>query len=789
MITRKTVLLLVPHLGGGGAERVTALLAGGLPEEKFCVHLGLVIAGQNAASQNSRSALPPSVTVHRLGARRVRGGAWRLLRLVWRVRPDLIVSNMFHLNFLVLLLRPFMPRKTRCVIRQNGMTAPATGIGSGTRALYRILYPRADKIVCQTDAMARELGALLGSERNLCVLPNPVEPNPVEADGAAVSHATDSALRGPGPHLLAVGRLTREKGFDLLLPAFARALGQFPAARLTILGEGPDEAVLKAMSRELGIAERMSFAGYVADHRELGERFAAASLFVLSSRHEAMSNALLEAAAAGLPIVATPTLGDVKALLSGAPGTWVAQEISAEALGESLVEALGALRPKERFTHAWLAPFRMENALAGYESLIDSVLGSVNTIGADSAAVRHIAYLVPTLDRMGGAERQVALLAQGLAGRGWRVTVVALSGMGGDAAAELRASGVAFLSLEMRKGLADPRGWLRLNAWLRRERPEILHAHLPHAAWMARWSRLFAPRCVVIDTIHTAGTGTAGRRLGYRWSNWLADRVTSVSQGAAEAWIAAGMVPRNKIEIVPNGIDTEKWKPDPSVRVALRAKLGLRDEFLWLAAGRLEPVKNFSRLLRAIAALPDNAQLVLAGEGSLGDALRQEAAALSIADRVKFTGYEPNLLRWMQAAHGFVLSSHWEGLPLALLEAGSCGLPCVSTAVAGATEIVAESQTGFLAPAGDTEALTAAMTHLIHLRAAERLAMGEAARLRVAARYGLPAVLDRWEALYAELTAQPSHALRISSRNTEARVSRDGWEKAASARGADEAVP
>lgn len=401
--------------------------------------------------------------------------------------------------------------------------------------------------------------------------------------------------------------------------------------------------------------------------------------------------------------------------------------------------------------------------------------------------MRRIAYLIPTLDRMGGAERQVALLAQGLAGRGWRVTVVTLSGTGGEAAAVLRANGVAFLSLGMRKGLADPRGWLRLNAWLRRERPEILHAHLSHAAWMARWSRLFAPRCIVIDTIHTAGTGTAGRRLGYRGSNWLAERVTAVSQGAAEAWIAAGMVPRDKVEIVANGIDTERWKPDPQARARLRAELGLRDEFLWLAAGRLEPVKNFSGLLHAITALPDNTQLVLAGEGSLADALRREAAALGIADRVKFIGYEPNLLRWMQAADGFTLSSHWEGLPLTLLEAGACGLPCVSTAVAGATEIVAEGQTGFLAPAGSTEALSAAMTRLMRLSDAARQAMGEKARRRVAARYSLPRVLDRWEVLYAERLAP-----RTGSRKTsipQARINRDGWKKSASACGADEAAP
>ncbi|MGA2207428.1 MAG: glycosyltransferase, partial [Terracidiphilus sp.] len=80
----------------------------------------------------------------------------------------------------------------------------------------------------------------------------------------------------------------------------------------------------------------------------------------------------------------------------------------------------------------------------------------------------HAAIAIPGIDRIGGAERQAMLLAKGLRRRGWRVSMVALSGTGGDAAAELRNAGVGFISLEMRKGLADPRGWLRFHRWLRR---------------------------------------------------------------------------------------------------------------------------------------------------------------------------------------------------------------------------------------------------------------------------------------------------------------------------------
>ena len=122
----------------------------------------------------------------------------------------------------------------------------------------------------------------------------------------------------------------------------------------------------------------------------------------------------------------------------------------------------------------------------------------------------HVALLIPGLDRIGGAERQVVLIAKGLLGRGWRVSVVALSGSGGQAAAELTAAGAGFLSLEMRKGLADPRGWIRFNRWLRQEKPDVVHAHLPHAAWLARWSRLGAHVPAMVDTLHSSSTGKLG---------------------------------------------------------------------------------------------------------------------------------------------------------------------------------------------------------------------------------------------------------------------------------------
>jgi glycosyltransferase involved in cell wall biosynthesis len=378
--------------------------------------------------------------------------------------------------------------------------------------------------------------------------------------------------------------------------------------------------------------------------------------------------------------------------------------------------------------------------------------------------MNHVALVIPGLDRIAGAERQVILLAKGLRWRGWRVSVVALSGTGGQSAAELAAAGVEFLSLEMRKGLADPRGWIRFNRWMNREKPQVVHSHLPHAAWLSRWSRLAAPsqllsetgfpERVFIDTLHTSSTGGVARQLGYRCSDWLAESVTAVSQSVADAHLAAGMVDRYKLSVVPNGVDVEDFRPDEGTRAAIRQELGLSDEFLWLAAGRLEAVKDYPTLLHAFVNVPAHARLVIAGAGSQLSELCRLTASLGPERRVRFLGFQPDIKPWMRAADGYVLSSRWEGLPVGLMEAGACALPSVATDVPGSREVIVRGRTGSLAPSVSSVALARTMTAMVRSSPHERRTMGNLARLHVTQRFSLEAMLDRWEKHYRRLLAR-----------------------------------
>jgi glycosyltransferase involved in cell wall biosynthesis len=379
----------------------------------------------------------------------------------------------------------------------------------------------------------------------------------------------------------------------------------------------------------------------------------------------------------------------------------------------------------------------------------------------------HAAMTIPGLDRLGGAEQQAMSLAKGLRRRDWRVSVVALSGTGGTAAAELEDAGVRYLSLEMRKGLADPRGWIRFQRWLWREQPDVLHAHLPHAAWLARWSRLAAPVPLVVDTLHSSATGAMGRHFGYACSRWLPDHVTAVSQATAASHLAAGMVSESKLSVVWNGIDVGRWQPDARARCEAREELGVKDDFLWLAVGRLEAVKDYPNLLRAMTRAPERARLLVLGAGLQEGRLTELAEWLGLKRRVRFAGFEPNVVRWMRAANGFVLSSRYEGLPMVLLEAGACGVPVVATDVPGTREVVVDGETGWLAPAGDAQELAKTMMKLMRMPPDARHAMGERARSHVAEHFSLEAALDRWERLYAEL---------LERKNANRRIGPAAWE-------------
>ncbi len=362
--------------------------------------------------------------------------------------------------------------------------------------------------------------------------------------------------------------------------------------------------------------------------------------------------------------------------------------------------------------------------------------------------------LLSTSMGMGGADQQLLSAALGLRQRGHDVRIVSLTSLG-EMGQRARAAGLSTESLEMRRGFADPRGLVRLVRLVRTWRPSVLHSHMLHANLMARACRLFASVPAVVSTIHNIYEGGRLRMLGYRLSNGLVDHVTIISQTAADRFIRDRIVPAALLEVIPNGVDTERYREVPAgTRERLRRSLGLDGEFAWLAVGRFEQAKDYPTMLRAFArvhAAHPAAVLLLVGRGSLQADTQSLTASLGLDGRVRFVGTREDVPEFMTVADGYVMSSAWEGMPMVLLEAAAAGLPIVATMVGGNPEVVRDGTTGFLVPPRDDEALAGAMLRLMTLPEEERRAMGGRGREEVGQHYGLARVVDRYEAVYREV--------------------------------------
>jgi glycosyltransferase involved in cell wall biosynthesis len=364
--------------------------------------------------------------------------------------------------------------------------------------------------------------------------------------------------------------------------------------------------------------------------------------------------------------------------------------------------------------------------------------------------------LVTTNLARGGAEGQVALLARGLRRQGWDLSVISLLKPSAFEA-ELSAAGVPVFSLHMRPGGWNPPGYPRFAFTLRKLRPQILHSHMFHANLLARAARLVCPVPVLISTLHSLAE--SGRKSGqvrcrdwsYRLTDPLSDLTVAVSGAVAARHASARAVSTGRIRVIPNAVDTTLFRPDAGRRAHMRQLLGLGPEFAWLAVGRLMWKKGYDTMLRAFAGL-GRGVLLVAGAGPQEGKLRRLAE--DVGAHVRFLGEREDVSDLMSACDGFVNASLVEGLPVALLEAASSGLPAVASDTGGVGEIVLHEKTGYLIPPDAPDALAAAMSRLMSLSAEERRKLSLAAREHAAAKFDTGVVLKQWEELYRELLSR-----------------------------------
>jgi glycosyltransferase involved in cell wall biosynthesis len=361
-VSRGRIAFFLPSVRGGGAQRVIVNLIQGIVRRGEPVDLALAIRDGVFLDH-----IPPDVRVVDLGARRLAGGFPQLVRYLRRERPRVLISSMSHANMLALWAAKLAGRSTPVMVTVHNTMSESTGSDWGLeQRLLRTFYPWAHWIVAVSRGAADDLARTTGVPRDRVeVIYNPViTPAILAQAGRTPNHPWFAP--GEPPVILGVGRLTRQKDFFTLVRAFAE-LRRRRAARLVILGEGEDRPGLEALVAELGVGADVALPGFRDDAPAYMAR---SGLFVLSSAWEGLPTVLIEALAAGAPVVSTDCpSGPREILQDGRLGALVPVG-DVPALAGAMERALdapgGALPPDA------LREFTLDAAVDHYLRLIES---------------------------------------------------------------------------------------------------------------------------------------------------------------------------------------------------------------------------------------------------------------------------------------------------------------------------------------------------------------------------------------------------------------------------------
>jgi glycosyltransferase involved in cell wall biosynthesis len=296
----------------------------------------------------------------------------------------------------------------------------------------------------------------------------------------------------------------------------------------------------------------------------------------------------------------------------------------------------------------------------------------------------------------------------------------------------------------------------RVKSILRELDPDVVHTHQIGALFYAGPAARRAGVPVVVHTEH--GKHYANGRT--RWLGWFAARSAArffcVSQDIAAEVLEHRIAPPRKVTVVPNGIDTDRFRTGddgPEVREAL----GIPAHAPVVGTvGRLTEIKRHDLLVHAFAALRralPAAHLLLVGDGPSAAELRQLTARHGLEGCVHFAGYQARPERYLRAMNVFALTSRSEGMPLAVLEAWAAGVPVIASRVGGLPEMTDHGRTALLFPFGDEEALTQGLCNLLTKRSFARH-LTQAGREQVESQYSLKRMAKTYQDYYLELLPQ-----------------------------------
>jgi glycosyltransferase involved in cell wall biosynthesis len=352
---RKKVVFVLPSLRGGGAERVIVNIVRNLDCLKFDIRLILL-----KKEGPYISLLPKNLQVVDLDTSRVKNSIIPLIKAINAIKPDVVFSTMGHLNLAILAVRPLLSGNPKIIVREaNTPSKDITKKKKLFALLYKLLYPKADLIIAQCSEMKEDLKEYSNiDESKIRYIYNPLDVENIKNRAKGKNPYDPSKI-----NILSVGRLSPQKGFDILINAFGLVLKEFPNAYLTILGEGNLKEELRKQAKELKIGDNISFVGFKDNPYPY---YYSADMYVLSSRWEGFPNTLLEALACKTKVIATKCKSGPKEILGENEFGYLVEVEDYESLAEGIINYI----PENNKTGNRASFYDVNSILKEYEEIL-----------------------------------------------------------------------------------------------------------------------------------------------------------------------------------------------------------------------------------------------------------------------------------------------------------------------------------------------------------------------------------------------------------------------------------
>ncbi len=622
------------------------------------------------------------------------------------------------------------------------------------------LLKHADRIIALSRSSVAEAHAHGFPDGQIAVMPNGVD---------AARFRPASGHTGARGRIVYAGSLGANKGLDVLLDAFSLLQREHAGLMLDIFGSGPLEDSLRHAAAGACLAGSVRFHGSVPD---MERRFDSTCIFVQPSLVEGMSNVILEAMAAGLPVVATRTGAAEDIIQDGATGLLV-DPGSAGQINDAVQRLLSDADLADRIGRAarTLAESRygIEQVAASYHALYRELIVPERAGGAirpsretqrmhDGHAwkprvLMALSYFHPFC---GGAENQALLLAEALQERGVDVSVLTRSFKGLPVLERIR-------GVPVHRRIRTVEAPLLFSLWyavsciafmaLNRKRYDIIHCHILqgfHSPAAVIAGLLFKKMTVIKITSSGPTSDFSSLSKVFLGAFILkvlrrADRLAVTSAASAREALEQGFS-REQVVCIPNGVDTRRFAPRNGPAQA-RTRI--------ICVGRLISGKGHTVLLDAFAQLyreSGSLRLEIVGDGPEKRNLERKAEQLGLGRAVVFHGETASVETFFDNTAVAVQPSLSEGMSNVILEAMAAGLPVIATRTGAAPDVIRNGVNGILVDPGSADQISDAVKQIISDEALARR-LGAGARRTVEERYAISSIAEKYMDLYRGLAA------------------------------------